>query len=94
LAAKPSIGMLTSMGTARADIRRWIASRRAAEARELAEAASVPADPLGSFRRAQSLIALARRRHGWPLPVDPAAAAEDERGWERWARLRRRLARP
>jgi hypothetical protein len=70
------------------DLRRWIRSRRAAEERELCEART-PRSPDASLRAALGLIALAGMRHGWPLPVEPGAEAEDARAYERWARLRR-----
>ena len=46
-------------------------------------------EPAASLRAALSLIALARARHGWPLPVDAHDEAQDLLAYERWARLRR-----
>jgi len=71
-----------------AELRRWVRARRAGEERELAELIGRPGSPGRSLRGALSLIALARARHGWPLPVDREAAEEDARAYERWARLR------
>jgi hypothetical protein len=71
------------------ELRHWVRSRRAAEERELREAQTTLRSPRASLRAALSLIALARARHGWPLPVDWSAEDEDVRAYERWARLRR-----
>lgn len=76
------------MTTPAAEIRRWVRARRAAEERELAEQSETRGSPGRSLRAALSLIALARARHGWPLPVDPESAEDDARAYARWARLR------
>jgi hypothetical protein len=81
------------MGPSRTELRRWVDDRRAAERREHACALGVVPDPSRALAAALRLIAIARARHGWPLPTDPHAAAEDERAWTAWARLRR-AARP
>jgi hypothetical protein len=79
----------TAMAAAPEEIRRWILSRRAAEERELDTVPATRRDSNASLRAALSLIALARARHGWPLPAEPHDEAEDLRAYERWARLRR-----
>jgi hypothetical protein len=78
------------MAEARDELRRWVRSRRAAEERELYEARATRREPGASLRAALSLIALARARHGWPLPADPHDEAQDLLAYQRWARLRRR----
>jgi hypothetical protein len=71
------------------ELRRWIDSRRAGEARELAEKPDPSQRP---DEIALALIALAARLHGWPLPEDTARRRDvtDARG--QWARLRAALA--
>jgi hypothetical protein len=69
-----------------------MASRRAAEARELAEMRRTPLEPSASFAAAIALIAFAAARHGWPLPEAEEAAADDLAFHEVWARLRRHAA--
>jgi hypothetical protein len=69
-------------------LRGWIAARRAAEARERRERQAHPLPPEEAWEQGLALIAFAARRHGWPLPDDPRAAAEDELGYDRWRRLR------
>jgi hypothetical protein len=71
------------------ELRRWVHSRRAAEERELSEARTTVRPPDAALRAALSLIALARARHGWPLPADPRDEEEDMLAYDRWARLRR-----
>jgi len=66
-----------------------VRSRRAAEELELDAAPATRREPDASLRAALSLIALARARHGWPLPADPHEEAQDLLAYERWARLRR-----
>jgi hypothetical protein len=77
------------MRVSRRELRRWVANHRAAERREHAEQTNVARDPAHALAAALRLIAIARARHGWPLPTDQHAAAEDERAWAAWARLRR-----
>lgn len=70
------------------EIRRWMESRRAAaerERREVAERGTFVPDPIAA---SLSLIALAGRLHGWPLPVSEADQREDELARETWDRLR------
>src|SRR5262245_52301233 len=67
------------------DLRRWVANHRAAERREQSEEAGRTPDPSQALVAALRLIAIARERHGWPLPSDPSAVAEDERTWATWA---------
>src|SRR5262247_2920835 len=74
------------VAAAREELRRWIRSRRAAEERELEAAGTTRREPGASLRAALSIIALARARHGWPLPADPHDEAQDLLAYERWAR--------
>ncbi|MBN2494893.1 MAG: hypothetical protein JXR96_09915 [Deltaproteobacteria bacterium] len=73
------------------EIKRWIASRRAAARREREELSRTAPLPEDSIRQALALIALVGRQLGWPLPDDPVGRAEDELAWDTWARLRERL---
>lgn len=75
------------------EIRCWVANRRAAALREAKETRRAPPGEDECVRRALSLIALAGRLHGWPLPEDPVSLREDRLGYERWARLRRNWSR-
>ena len=81
------------MASSAADLRRWAHARREAEAREADERARERPTAQESFERAARLIDLARARHGWPLPIDVGAVAEDERMYERWAHLHARMGR-
>jgi hypothetical protein len=67
------------------DIRRWAEDRKAAELREHA---ALLVGPCLSATAGLDLILLASQLHGWPLPIEPADAAEDERVWRDWDRLR------
>jgi hypothetical protein len=75
----------------RAEVRRWSAARRAGAERERDEARGRPPDPETSLARALSLIDLCAALWGERRPEDPVSRREDELGWDRWARLRRRL---
>jgi hypothetical protein len=81
--------MLSQVQASPEQLRRWVEDRRAAERREHREQVGIVPSPAQSLVAALRLIALARRRHGWPSPTDPTAVAEDERAWAAWARLRR-----
>jgi hypothetical protein len=72
------------------EIRRWMAGRRAAARRERAELRAP--DPEVAFRRGLAMIALASRLHGWPPPESERDRRQDREAYDRWARLRRRLA--
>lgn len=74
------------------EIRRWVAARRAGSDREQREHRET-GPHASSIGAALSLIALTGRLLGWPLPVDPHSAKEDEAGYATWERLRKRLAR-
>jgi hypothetical protein len=73
----------------RARVRAWVAARRAGAERERDEARGHPPPAEESLWRAFALIDLSAS--GWPRPEDPVSRREDELGWARWARLRRRL---
>lgn len=69
-------------------IEQWIASRRAAEARERRELRAVGApDPREATRQGLAVIALAGRLHGWPAPADPVSEREAAAAREQWTRL-------
>ena len=72
-------------------IRRWVENHRAAQRRELEEI-DRSASLSRSIAAALSLIALAGKRHGWPVPPDPVEEREDERVRRVWERLRERMA--
>ncbi len=88
MASRPGVAYTARMAS-RDDLRRWVRSQRAAEERELSEARAAVRPPAAALRAALSLIALARARHGWPLPADPHDEEEDMIAYDRWARLRR-----
>lgn len=69
----------------------WIASRRAAAARERREQREAGADPRKAIEQALALIAFAGRLHGWPAPEDPVSEREDTEMREQWVRLRAAL---
>ncbi len=73
------------------DVKRWVAGRQAAAAREREEARSSAASPSSAMAVALALIALAGRLHGWPLPEDEATRRDDLRAYQAWARLRTAL---
>jgi hypothetical protein len=78
-----------------ADVRRWALARRAADARERAEARADPTPRDAAISGALALVALAGRLHGWPVPVDdPDTRREDLLGYARWSKLRAVLGRP
>ena len=74
------------------EIRRWVASHQAAEARERAEMRAAGPAPAEAIAGALALIALAGRLHGWPLPEDAVSRREDALAYGCWTRLRARLA--
>jgi hypothetical protein len=69
-------------------IEQWIASRRAAEARERRElrAGGAP-DPRQATSQGLAVIALAGRLHGWPAPEDPVSEREATAAREQWSKL-------
>lgn len=71
------------------ELRRWVESRRAGEARELAETPDPRQRP---DETALALISLAASFHGWPLPEDAERRRDVAHARERWARLRVALA--
>lgn len=73
------------------DLRRWIADRRATEARERQEQRQTGPSPATAIAEALALIALAGRLHGWPPPEDPVGQQEDAAGYRQWDRLRAAL---
>ncbi len=72
-------------------LRRWIESRRSAEARERQELAGRPPSAEWSISTALSLIALVGQIQGWPPVEDDVSRRENEYAAEQWARLRRAL---
>jgi hypothetical protein len=70
------------------EVRRWIASRRAAEARERAEVEAQGPTPASAIADGLALIALFGRLHGWPAPENDVDRREDEVVRRQWARLR------
>lgn len=80
-------------GMDRLAIRKWVTSRRAAEAREREEVRRARSDT-AALRFALALIALEGRLHGWPRRDDPVSRREDELARARWARLRKAWRRP
>jgi hypothetical protein len=73
-----------------AELRRWLAERRADEQREQDEQRR---DALASsaMRRALDLIDVVARVHGWPRPEDDLDRAEALTAYTHWARLRAAL---
>lgn len=73
-----------------AELRRWLADRRAAEQRaEDEQRRTVLAT--SAMQRALALIDVMARVHGWPLPEDDHGRAEDIAAYNHWARLRAAL---
>ena len=62
-------------------IRSWMAGRRLAARRELAERQAI--DPQTAFRRGLAMIALASRLHGWPLPESERDRQQDREAYAR-----------
>jgi hypothetical protein len=89
MASRLGVTYTARMASSPDELRRWVRSRRAAEERELSEARATVRPPGEALRAALSLVALARARHGWPLPADPHDEEEDMLAYDRWARLRR-----
>jgi hypothetical protein len=77
-----------------ADIRRWVADKRASEVRERTSAIDAWGSPEQTVRDALALVRLYGELHGWPAPEDEVTAREDQEGWARFARLRAALAHP
>jgi len=77
-----------------ADLRHWMAGRRAGADREASLAEAERPSPSLAFDRALELIDLVAELQGWPLPEDPDSQKEDCLAYQRWSRLRRRYARP
>lgn len=76
------------------DLRRWVASRRAAEEREKEELRRIGPRPEEAIRGALGLVDLAGYLHGWPLPEDPVTVREDAEVREIWARVRAHYGKP
>lgn len=73
------------------DLRRWVAERRDAAARERRELREAGADPAHAIQSALALIALADRFAAPSAVADEREAAQVR---DRWARLRRFYGRP
>lgn len=73
-----------------AELRRWLAERRAAEQREQAEHRR---DMLATaaMKRALALIDVVACVHGWPRPEDEQDRTEALVAYTHWARLRAAL---
>jgi hypothetical protein len=69
----------------------WVASRRAAEARERRELREAGPDPRRAIEQALALIALGGELHGWPAAEDAVTEREDAEMREQWSRLRSAL---
>ena len=69
------------------ELRRWAAGRRAAEARELAEAGARAPEAIAE---ALALVALCGRLLGWPIREDVVAARDSAQAQQSWATLRAR----
>jgi hypothetical protein len=73
-----------------AELRRWLAERRAAEQREQdAQRRDMLAS--SAMQRALDLIDVVARVHGWPRPEDEQDRAEAVAAYTHWARLRAAL---
>jgi len=70
------------------ELRRWVASRRAAEEREREELRAQGPDPAFAIRSALALADLAESLHGWPVPEDEVSRREDEQARDDWMRVR------
>lgn len=70
-----------------AAVRKWVASRRAAEKREREEERAAGGSPQGAIRAALALIALVGRLHGWPVEEDSVRRRENEAARDLWCRL-------
>lgn len=85
-------GILSRMGAE--DLKRWIESRRATDARERQEAARQGPSPASAIASALALVALFGRLHGWPAREDEVDRRENEEVRRQWARLRAFYGRP
>ncbi len=70
------------------ELRRWIAARRAAAARERAEIRNNPPTASQAVQAALTLINFTANLHGWPPPEDPVTVREDREVRAAWAKLR------
>jgi hypothetical protein len=73
-----------------AELRRWLAERRAAEQREHDEQRRAVLAS-SALQRALALIDVMAYVHGWPLPQDDQRRADDLTAYTHWARLRAAL---
>ena len=74
------------------ELKRWVAARRAAEDRELAEVGENPPSVREAVAAALALVALCGRLIGWPVPEDAVRARENEQARQSWATLRARYS--
>lgn len=72
----------------RAEVTRWLASRRAAAERERQEAREAGVEAEEAITAGLALIRLGGELHGWPVPEDPVTRREDEQLYATWVRLR------
>lgn len=70
-----------------AELRRWLAERRATEQREHDDQRRAVLAS-SALQRALALIDVMACVHGWPLPQDDQDRAEDLAAYTHWARLR------
>jgi hypothetical protein len=77
-----------------ADIRRWIADKRASEVHERTSAIDAWGPREHAVRDALALVRIYGELHGWPAPEDDVTTREDQEAWSRFARLRAALAHP
>ena len=82
------------MSMSAADARRWVADKRAAEARERAEAREHPPTAAWAIQSALALVALAGRFAEQPAREFPHEREDDLRAYECWSKLRAAAGRP
>ena len=71
------------------DIRRWLRSWQAVNAREQRERREVKVDQDHAVRSALSLVALTAQIQGWPPPEDAVSTRQAQHAHDAWDRLRR-----
>ncbi|MFB3852321.1 MAG: hypothetical protein ACE148_00705 [Vicinamibacterales bacterium] len=76
------------------DLKRWLESRQAMDARERQEAALQGPSTASAISSALALVALFGRLHGWPAGEDEVDRRENEEVRRQWARLRAFYGRP
>jgi hypothetical protein len=79
------------MGSAAADIRKWVRQRRLAEAREKAALRDNPPDPASALTRGLALIDFAKQVGSAASSMVPGVSDEDVIAYGRWAMVRNAL---